>query len=95
LLLPHRFLRAAVACGLPDYAGPSGEKYTLPEDIPEGHTTLQSPMVPDTDGTTIHDWLFDAAADKWVLWESRLDNSPIDKARCPSNTVSPGPLPSV
>jgi hypothetical protein len=36
-------------------------------------------MVPDSDGTTIHDWLFDVSSDKWVLWESRVDDSPIDK----------------
>jgi hypothetical protein len=36
-------------------------------------------MVPDSDSTTIHDWLFDVSSDKWVLWESRVDDSPIDK----------------
>lgn len=35
------FLRAAVAEQLPGYQSPSGEKYTLPEDIPADHAKLK------------------------------------------------------
>jgi dynein heavy chain len=35
------FIRAAVAEQLPAYQSPSGEKYTLPEDIPAGHVKLK------------------------------------------------------
>ena len=41
------FLRAAYECRLKDgFAGPSGEKYDLPEDIPEGHITASTPLPP-------------------------------------------------
>mmetsp|Transcript_18334 Transcript_18334/g.32628 ORF Transcript_18334/g.32628 Transcript_18334/m.32628 type:complete len:172 (-) Transcript_18334:167-682(-) len=30
------FLRVAVACGLPEYSSPCGERYTLPEDTRRG-----------------------------------------------------------
>lgn len=35
------FVRAAVGEQLPGYTSPSGEQYTLPEDIPEGHVRLK------------------------------------------------------
>ena len=41
------FLRAAYECRLADgFVGPSGEKYDLPEDIPEGHVTASTPLPP-------------------------------------------------
>jgi hypothetical protein len=41
------FFRAAYACALEGgYAGPSGEKYILAEDIPAGHMTTETPAPP-------------------------------------------------
>lgn len=73
-----QFIRSAVAVKLPDYTSPSGEKYTLPLDIPEGHTTLRSPMIPSAHDTTVYSWLFDISQDQWVTWESRVDTLAID-----------------
>lgn len=59
------------------YTAPSGEKYTLPEDIPEGHTTLKHKMIPNEKETTVFEWFFDAAAGKFKLWTALLHNTPI------------------
>ena len=58
------FIRAAMASALPEYTSPSGEKYILPEDIPEGHVTLSSPIMPDDKGALVYDYLFDVQTDK-------------------------------
>ena len=46
-LIFDNFLRAAYKCRLADgFTGPSGEKYDLPEDIPEGHVEAKTPLPP-------------------------------------------------
>lgn len=70
------------------YVAPSGERYTLQEDIPRGHVTLKGRMIPDDKGTTIYEWFFDAACGKFKLWEAMLDNQAILKdaeVRCLDN----------
>ena len=71
------------------YQGPSGEKYNLPEDIPEGHMTTSTPLPPDEvktkdpEGnliptrTTIYDFRWDVTKSEWVPWENDIDKSPI------------------
>jgi dynein heavy chain len=71
------------------YQGPSGEKYNLPEDIPEGHMTTQTPPPPDevktkdlegnlvSTRTTIYDFRWDVSKSEWVPWENDIDKSPI------------------
>ncbi|GAX74205.1 hypothetical protein CEUSTIGMA_g1654.t1 [Chlamydomonas eustigma] len=71
------FIRAAASSSLPNYVSPSGEKYTLPEDIPEGHVTLSSPFIPSDKGALVYDFVFEAGSDKWVSWFGMIDDSPI------------------
>jgi len=71
------------------YQGPSGEKYNLPEDIPEGHMTTSTPLPPDEvktkdpEGnlvptrTTIYDFRWNVTKSEWVPWENDIDKSPI------------------
>ena len=73
------------------YAGPSGEKYILAEDIPAGHITTTTPAPPSTgktkptdDGeesvefrTTIYDFQWDIATSTWIPWEDKIDRTPI------------------
>ena len=71
------------------FQGPSGEKYNLPEDIPEGHMTTSTPLPPDEvktkdpEGnliptrTTIYDFRWDVTKSEWVPWENDIDKSPI------------------
>lgn len=59
-----------------DYTAPSGERYVLDTDIPKGHVTLTSAMIPSDKGTTVYDWMFDSKTAKWKLWESILDDTP-------------------
>lgn len=42
----------------------SPDRYTLPEDVPEGHVTLSSPMIPSDNGALVYDFVFDAAAEQ-------------------------------
>jgi len=81
--LPGPIHRIAYACDLDKgFAGPSGEKYILAEDIPAGHIEPDTPMPPasvttpggDGDGestwrTTVYDWQWDIAKSVWVSWQ--------------------------
>lgn len=60
-----------------DYESPSGEKYTLPEDIPVGHATLKAPMISNDKGNSVYDYFFDVKDAKFKLWETIMDSSPI------------------
>jgi dynein heavy chain len=42
------FFRAAYSCELNGYTSPSGEKYTLPEDVPSGHMRTVTPAPPSS-----------------------------------------------
>lgn len=53
-------------------------RYTLAEDIPEGHVTLQAcPMIPASDGALVYDYFYDMAKDKWRTWGDAIDTTPI------------------
>lgn len=53
-------------------------RYTLAEDIPEGHVTLQyTPMIPNSDGMLVYDFYYDMAKDKWRPWGDTIDATPI------------------
>ena len=88
------FFRTAYECRLDQgegYAGPSGEKYNLPEDIPEGHITSTTPLPPaeltkkavegEDDGetyrATLYDFRWDMETKRWVPWEEMIDTTPI------------------
>ena len=79
------FFRTAYACELENgYAGPSGEKYILAEDIPAGHVTTTTPAPPASIGegdgeikTTIYDFRWDIESSSWVPWEDMVDKTAI------------------
>jgi hypothetical protein len=54
-------------------------RYTLPEDIPSGHVTLTTPMIPHTASSTVFDYLFDTATGAWRAWEALIDTAPIPR----------------
>ena len=60
-----------------DYESPSGETYTLPEDIPIGHVTLKGPMTPKEKQNNVYDYFFDIKDCKFKLWDTLVDTSPI------------------
>ena len=43
---------------------PPSRSYTLPEDIPEGHVTLASPIMPADGGALVYDFVYDVQQDK-------------------------------
>lgn len=48
------------------------------EDIPTGHVTMTSPMMPVVAGaSTVYDYVFNAAVGRWQAWADRIDTSPI------------------
>jgi dynein heavy chain, axonemal len=51
----------------------------LPEDIPEGHATLTSPMIPCDNSSIVFDYLFDITSGSWRAWEKLIDTSPIPR----------------
>ena len=69
------FLRAAVSCQLRDYESPSGERYVLPEDIPEGHVTLSTPIMPGDGGALVYDYVYDVQNDRWERRDHSLARS--------------------
>ncbi|KAG2436335.1 hypothetical protein HXX76_006644 [Chlamydomonas incerta] len=81
------FVRAAVAGQLPAYKSPSGEMYTMPEDIPEGHVKLKAAQmmpttIPGSDpppggAYSVYDFFFDTAKDMWRPWTELIDTKPI------------------
>ncbi|KAF5830265.1 dynein heavy chain, N-terminal region 2-domain-containing protein [Dunaliella salina] len=73
----EQFFRHALSSTLPDYVGPSGERYTLPEDIPEGHTTLQSSNAMMPAEGSLYDFFFDKTSATWKPWSTLVSTDPI------------------
>jgi len=73
----EQFFRHALTSTLPDYTGPSGERYTLPEDIPEGHTTLQSSNAMMPAEGSMYDFFFDKTSATWKPWSTLVNTDPI------------------
>ncbi|MEW5313906.1 MAG: hypothetical protein WDW38_005438 [Sanguina aurantia] len=76
----NTFIRHACASTLRDYAAPSGERYTLLADIPTGHVTMTSPMMPVVaagGASTVYEYVFNPALGRWQAWADRVDASPI------------------
>jgi hypothetical protein len=70
------FACATSACDAA-YESPSGEKYTLEEDIPLNHVTLKGPMIPRYKQSNVYDYFFDIKEGKFKLWDTIVDTSPI------------------
>ncbi|GMH41668.1 hypothetical protein BSKO_09578 [Bryopsis sp. KO-2023] len=67
-----KFFRTAVASQLETFSGPSGERYNLPEDIPKNHVTMEAPMIPHADETSVYDYFFEKKSGQWKLWTTQI-----------------------